>query len=68
MKHAMGIHMTTAAEQHKELVALRHLANDITMLASGDWVPDDGSCLASLDGIELVRSFASGVSLPPTAE
>lgn len=51
--------MTTAAEQQKALVALRHLANDITMLASGGWEPADDSCLASLDGIVLVRSFVA---------
>lgn len=55
----MGVHMTTAAEQQKALVALRHLANDITMLASGGWEPADDSCLASLDGIVLVRSFVA---------
>ena len=67
-KHTMGIHMTTVAEQQKALVYLRQLADDISMLASGEWVPDDAGCLASLDGIERVRSFVASVSLPPTAE
>lgn len=52
--------MNSSQHQHPALDALHHLANDIGMLASGDWVPDDDSCEASLDNVECARLFVSG--------
>ena len=55
--------MTTTAQQKEALDDLKNLASDIAMLASGDWIPDDDSCIASLDGIERVRAFVASLSL-----
>ncbi|EPJ5561340.1 TPA: hypothetical protein N2C61_003423 [Pseudomonas aeruginosa] len=55
--------MATTAEQKEALEDLDHLAQDIGMLASGDWVPDDDSCAASLESIERVRKFVANLSL-----
>lgn len=52
--------MNATQHQHAALEALNHLANDIGMLASGDWVPDDASCEASLDNVECARAYVSG--------
>ena len=49
--------MTTNSPQDVALDSLQHLSNDIAMLASGDWVPDDDSCEACLDMVEEVRVY-----------
>ena len=55
--------MATTETQKEVLEDLDNLAQDIGMLASGDWIPDDASCAASLEGIERVRKFVASLSL-----
>lgn len=43
--------------KEEALAALKLLSEDITLLASGDWVPDDDSCMATLEVIEAVREY-----------
>lgn len=52
--------MKATQHQHAALEALNDLGNDIGMLASGDWVPDDAGCEASLGNVECARLFVSG--------
>jgi len=44
---------TISDEAMAEVVAiLKCLVEDFTMLAAGDWVPDDDGCTASIDATE----------------
>jgi hypothetical protein len=52
--------MNATQHQYDALEALNHLAIDIGMLASGDWVPDDAGCEASLSCVESARLYVSG--------
>lgn len=39
------------------LIALDCLTEDLALLASGDWQPDDASCAASFEMVERVRAY-----------
>ena len=54
--------MSITKEQALELV--RCLAEDFALLASGEWVPDDDSCAASLETVERLRTFIESVQVP----
>lgn len=41
--------------------AVSCLIEDMELLQSGDWVPDDDSCEASLDSLQLVKKFLEGL-------
>ena len=51
--------MPITKEQALELV--RCLAEDLALLASGEWTPDDDSCAASLEVVERLRTFIESV-------
>ncbi len=55
--------MATTTEQKQALEDLDQLSQDIGMLASGEWVPDDDGCAASLESIERVRKFVANLSI-----
>ena len=52
--------VTVTKEEAQALI--KCLIDDFEALKSGDWVPDDDSCDASIEGAERVRAFLEGLS------
>jgi hypothetical protein len=48
--------------KEEALKLLRNLADDFAMAASGEWVPDDDSCEASLDSIDKLIAYVEARS------
>ena len=55
-------------DKDEALNAVKTLSEDITMLASGEWVPDGESCEASLELIEALRVYIAGLDVKPVAQ
>jgi len=45
------------AERDKAIVDVKCIGKDFASLASGDWVPDDESCVASLAMVERLHTL-----------
>lgn len=48
--------------KREALELLKCLAEDFALLASGNWIPDDDSCEASLDVVERLRNIILNVT------
>jgi hypothetical protein len=57
MNKASTVWRPVVTSKAEALAALKTLAEDFSLLASGDWVPDDDSCDASLDVVEALREW-----------
>ena len=53
----MRIKISGQVTKDEAINALTCIAEDIALLASGDWIPDDASCEATLLNIELIRNY-----------
>jgi hypothetical protein len=54
----------TIEQKHKyddAVERLKCIEQDFEMLMSGEWTPDDDSCSASLDSVDIVNSFINSL-------
>ncbi len=49
--------------RQQALADLADLTKDVEMLASGEWVPDQAGCDATLAAVNRVRQFVAGLGL-----
>lgn len=53
----MLIKISGQVTKDEALKAIECIAEDIQMLASGEWIPDDDSCEATLLNVDLIRNY-----------